>query len=479
MKTAKHSLTLLLTLAARGRLLECTIKTTAFLLAVVVAVAGASGASNLNTKPLKGFYSTKTPYVPEQDPSSYEPAPAGYEPVFTQMVARHGSRALTSSKDIEYVKQLIGYAVADDAFTDLGGELLAQVISLEKANTVVGYGNLTALGIEEHQKLAARLLARLPKLFSSAFLTGRRIMVVNSGKDRAVDSGNTFAASLAAHMPALAPLIDPPVSNTHLLYFFKENAEYQNWLTTDSILKGKLEDIVYSKRSHQEARRLLRRLFSPRFVEKLAAGQFSFKDPKTGNLILNEVDLAFSLYDLYQISPGLRKEGIWDFARFVPEVPQGPAYWFAYLSDAEEFYEKGPSFAGNTITFQMAQVLQDDFFNALEANCSYHGPLAADLRFAHAETVIPFAALMQLPDSDRQVAVSETYSYKNNPWRGSLVSPYAVNIQWDSYANNSGDCLVRMLYDEEQTRFKSACKSIRPGSYFYELDDLERCYGYR
>ncbi|MGH2403739.1 MAG: histidine-type phosphatase, partial [bacterium] len=100
------------------------------------------------------------------------------------------------------------------------------------------------------------------------------------------------------------------------------------------------------------------------------------------------------------------------------------------------------------------------------------------LRFAHAEIVIPLAALMRLPYSNRQVPVAETYTYATNPWRGKLVTPYAVNIQWDVYANTAGVYLVKMLYNEREMLFKTGCRSISPGSHYYLFDELKRCYGY-
>jgi hypothetical protein len=433
------------------------------------------GNSNLPNSTVNAFYSTKTPYEPQQSASVYETAPAGYTAVFTEMLARHGSRALTSDTDIQYLKQLIAFAKAASAFTPLGATLEPQVTSLEAANLSIGYGNLSGRGMIEHQQLAARLLERLPDLFAGATSKARHVEVVTSGKDRAVDSGKNFVDSLASHSPDLAPLIDPPVVNTHLLYFFKENEAYLDWLANNRARKDKLSEIFYSDRSHREARRMLVRLFRPGFVDKLASGQLQFKHPKTGDPVtLNEVDLAVSLYDLYQVAPGLSAEGTWDFDRY---VLADQAQWFAYVKDSGEFYEKGPSFAGESITFAMAQFLQDDFFGVVEANCRPDAPLVADLRFAHAETVMPLAALMKLPGSDQQVPAAKTYTYANNPWRGDQVSPYAVNIQWDAFANNSGRCLIRMLYNEKQTRFKSSCSSIRPKSFFYDLTELKRCYG--
>src|SRR5262249_9810637 len=96
--------------------------------------------------------------------------------------------------------------------------------------------------------------------------------------------------------------------------------------------------------------------------------------------------------------------------------------------------------------------------NAVEAIRSHSSTLVAKLRFAHAEIIMPLAALMQLPYSDEQVPVAETYIYDDNPWRGTLVTPYAANIQWDVYINAQGDYVVRMLYNERQQRFKATCK---------------------
>jgi hypothetical protein len=450
------------------------------MLAVVSLVVVVAGAALADAKPMPwtGNYASNTPYEPQQALHTYEPPPEGYEVVFTQLLARHGSRALTSATNIHFVKQLIARASAAGALTELGRQLEPEVVRFEEANVRVGYGNLSRRGVAEHEHLAERLLARLPDLFASGIRSGRRIRVLTSGKDRAVDSGNNFVAALAGTLPALEPLIDPTVVNTDLLYFHKapQNADYQDWLAHDPTLAAKLDQIFYSETSHRQARRVLERLFDPGFVDTLGAGGNLFLDPDTGAPVsFNAVDAAVALYTLYQVAPGLSEEGTWHFERF---VPQPAARWFAYLKDAEDFYDKGPSFAPATITFKMAQVLQDDFFAAVEAIRDGQSTRLAELRFAHAEIVIPLAALMRLPFSDRQVPVEDTYRYRDNTWRGALVTPYAANIQWDVYASPEGDLLVRMLYNEREARFKDGCRSIRDDSVYYRFDELKRCYGY-
>lgn len=40
--------------------------------------------------------------------------------------------------------------------------------------------------------------------------------------------------------------------------------------------------------------------------------------------------------------------------------------WFSYLSDAEDFYEKGPSLASQSATYAVAQPLLDGLFNEVQ-----------------------------------------------------------------------------------------------------------------
>lgn len=52
----------------------------------------------------------------------------------------------------------------------------------------------------------------------------------------------------------------------------------------------------------------------------------------------------------------------------------------------------------------------------------------------------------------------------------------AANIQWDVF--RKGDTyLARMLYNEKETAFKAGCAPMAKGSAFYDLDELERCFG--
>lgn len=126
----------------------------------------------------------------------------------------------------------------------------------------------------------------------------------------------------------------------------------------------------------------------------------------------------------------------------------------------------------------------DDLFTQGEDKADGTSDKGAVLRFTHAEEIEPLAVLLGLPGSTKGADPDKPYTYENNPWRGADVAPMAANVQWDLYAaggktggGKGTRYLVRMLYNEKETAFKPSCKPIAKGSRFYDLKELERCYG--
>jgi hypothetical protein len=414
-----------------------------------------------------GSYATKTVYEPQQSLRTYQSAPRGFVPVFTENVSRHGARAATSSEDGDLILALWDQAQSEGELTSRGKKFGPEVRSLLAAQAKIGYGQLTGLGKQEIQDTAVRLEKRLPGLFSQIAKDSEQIDVVSSGKDRAVDSGNLFAAALGDNDPAVKSLIGAPRTDPDLLYFHKSagGAAYRAYIANDQRLATTLEKITDQPATEAAARRVLRKIFTKSFVDQISAGEFSS--------VGTDVEAAEAVYNLYSIAPALSAEGTWHMKRYI--APKDAA-WFAYLSDAEDFYEKGPGFAGSDITYKMAGVLLDDFFAKIEAKRAGTSTLGAELRFTHAEEIIPLAALMGLPGSTKPATEDDPYTYANNAWRGESVAPMAANIQWDLFRKGS-TYLVRMLYNEKETAFKQGCRPVSKGSYFYDVDELERCFG--
>ncbi|QFS40679.1 histidine-type phosphatase [Burkholderia cepacia] len=485
------------------------------------------------------YYQTKTPYRPQQDAATYEAPPAGYAPVYTELVARHGSRGLSGFKYDGAIYAMLVKAEADGALTALGAQLKADTYAMMKANALLGYGvtgistpgygNLTQTGIREHQQLAARLAQRLPALFAAG---DRQIVVVNSGQDRAVDSSTFFSASLVAAQPALAPAITLPAApsgfpasapvaqpagtNRFLLYFhslkpatdlvtdagnpyyatYQASQAYQAY-ANDATVAAKLNAIKAAPQAAEVAQTVLSALVSQAFIAKLGTSGYTFAntgtyaftsaDGKFTNTLKGDgktkiataVDAVNVLYNLLQVAPAMTAEtGGVTMEKYIGAEQ---AQYLAYLQDAEDYYQKGPSVQeANPVTYRMAKVLQDDFFGEVDAIARGDLTRAAKLRFTHAEIMIPFASIMNLKNVFVPTPQAQTYTYANNPWRGDQVSPMAANMQWDVYRNGSR-LIVKMLYNERETDFQAACDGAKltPGSHFYDYAGLKQCYGYQ
>ncbi|MDT0466136.1 histidine-type phosphatase [Streptomyces gibsoniae] len=420
---------------------------------------------------IRDGYGTKAPYAPQQDPWTYQRAPQGFVPVFTENVSRHGSRAATDSGDGDLILKLWDQARQDGQLTHLGQDFGPDVRALLAAMEKTGYGNLSGRGKRELQGTAVRMAHRLPGLFETIAKDGETVDVVSSGQGRAVDSGTVFTDALTQTDPELKPLIGPARVDKDLLYFHKSagGAAYRDWLANDQRLARTLKDLSGQPATHGAARRVLARIFKPAFVRRVVDGEFSS--------LADDVAAAQAVYNLYGIAPAMSDESPTGRDRRMDRyIAPRDAAWFGYLSDVEDFYEKGPSFADSDITYKMADVLLDDFFKQVEAKRDGTGKLGAELRFTHAEEIIPLAALMRLPGSTEGAAPERPYTYDNSAWRGASVSPMAANIQWDVFRR--GDTyLVRMLYNEKEIPFRQGCRPIARGSHFYDLAELERCFG--
>jgi Histidine phosphatase superfamily (branch 2) len=436
---------------------------TAALLAAAVLPGGTASARPARTGP--HFFTTKTPYAPQERLSEYQDPPKGFAPVFTENVVRHGSRAMTDSDDGDAVLAVLGNAQTQHALTGLGTRLAPQVTALLAGGASIGYGNLAGRGKQEQRDIALRMERRMPALFDTIVAKKEPVQVVTSGVDRAVASANAFTGGLTAGDPALAGLIQAPVTDKDLLYFHKQpqNADYQAYVDGDPELAAVLTRIDGEPATARTARHVVSRLFSGGFAAAMPAD--------------DQIAFARSLYELYSAAPDLKAEA--PNVDLDPFLTAGDARWFAYLDDAEEFYEKGPAFKGRTITYDMARVLLDDLFAKAET-AARSGGTGAVLRFTHAEEIEPLAVLLGLPGSTEAAALDRPYSYQNNPWRGANVAPMAANVEWDLYAGTSRgrtEYLVRMLYNEKETAFARACKPVSKRSSFYDLDELKRCFG--
>ncbi|NCV58644.1 MAG: histidine-type phosphatase [Betaproteobacteria bacterium] len=291
-----------------------------------------------------GHYTTKTPYQPQQQATTYEAVPAGFAPIHTQLLARHGSRAMSGLKDDLAFLNLWRLALQQGALTPKAERLGPQLEKLIEANALMGYGllrysqpgygNLSLRGMQEHEGLAQRMLQRLPELFAqieqSASDSGQvPITVQHSGVNRARDSAQSFVNALILQKPGLKAAVDPrfvmghpddtprhqaQTVNRFLLYFHRLNAgvdgvglqasdpkvkilessqRYQTYSKSFRVTQ-KIDAIQNSDVMRATAFSVLLRLFKPEFLMALDRGKVIASN--TGTLSVTSKDGLYSAH---------------------------------------------------------------------------------------------------------------------------------------------------------------------------------------
>ncbi|MGV0361491.1 histidine phosphatase family protein [Corynebacterium minutissimum] len=464
-------------------------------LALATAVACAVSPATALAADGSTYYSTKQHYEPQG--SAYAEAPAGFQQIYTSTVNRHGSRGLSSFKYDDLAQQMLEHAKEHGQLTDLGEKLIPQVEAMIIVNKELaggtgqdaGYGNLTVVGREELQGIGQRNAQRNSALMDRIEKDDLKVKYISSGEDRANDSGWNFGKSWLSANPQLSDNLVDGMEDGHvtietrtdLMYAHKDkNApsyeKYSEWKDSET-LDSKVEEAYAKPASQTAARSLLNKIFTEDFIAGLEDGSISFvgreKDDKTVEGI---VDAALQFYNLYIIAPALAHEEKtpaegWIFDQYMDEA-SGPT--FAYLLDVEDYYQKGPAIEGQTVAYDNFEPLLKEMIRGVKDRAE-GGDIAAEYRFGHAETIIPLAALLKLPGSEKGIPADELYSWENSDWRGDKVAPMGANIQWDAFQNEHGETLVRMLYNENEIAFHDGCEPIAEGSMFYTIDELSEC----
>ena len=526
------------------------------------------------------YYSSKQPYIAPQQAldMSYSAVPEGYAITYTEMLARHGSRGLSSYK-YDALLKLMGQTASEvGGFVSEEAEqtFMANVQAIIDANVENGYGMLTGQGATQHQGIGSRAYQRNKQLFDQAAADGETIEYESSGEPRATESGENFkkgfdqasGSELAgSYVTPTAPAGEgdaaPFQKSPDTLYFHKTDnpdgsektgeaadiaSRYENFVENNETIANAEDYIENVDASVTVSYDLLSQIFTEDFLDNIGkkegqyswyntttgekdAGEDGFDDEtgedirncaiegdpdelmaqygedicgETGKHITSVVDAAMDLYNLYIIAADMQEENIgdhtFDFDQYFTTISPEDGDVFAWILDMEDFYEKGPSYAGQDETYRIAQPLLDDFFNSIDERVA-GGTTAATFRFAHAETIMPFAALIGAPGSTQQAPAvadpqtdADVYNYQNNEWRGESVTPMAANIQWDVATRDGIDPetgkaytpLIRMLYNEEEVAFGgtntlarglSSCTPVAEGSTWYKESELKSCLG--
>ncbi|KAG4151526.1 hypothetical protein ERO13_D04G070400v2 [Gossypium hirsutum] len=390
--------------------------------------------------------STVTRYSAVKDivDNSFQPTdiPVGCTPIHLNLVARHGTRSPTKKRmrELEKLASHIKELLKDAKEKNLSPQKVpAWLLKWESPwKGKLRGGELDTKGEEELYQLGIRVRERFPDLFNEEYhpdVYPIKTTQVPWASTSAVAFGmglfsGNGSLGLARHR-AFAVTSESRASDI-TLRFFDCCQTYKDFRKSHEPAVVKLKEPIIAEITSALAKR-----YEFNFTRQdISSLWFLCKQETT---LLDITDQACSLFSPTEVA------------------------LLEWTDDLEVFMLKG---YGKSLNYRMGVPLLKDVIQsmdqALKAKEDNQAPGSyekARLRFAHAETVVPFSCLLGLflEGSDFQrIQKEEPLDFppkppKNRSWRGSIVAPFAGNnmlVLYSCPANSSSKYFVRALHNE-------------------------------
>lgn len=345
------------------------------------------------------------------------PAPKGYKPFYVSHYGRHGSRYLLGDRDYNWIIKLMEKAETVNGLTPLGHDVLKR-LNLVWEEAQGRAGDLTPLGVRQHQGIAERMSKNFPEVFRGQRKVSARSTVVYR-----------CAMSMVAFGDRLKGL------NPQLNMSYEMSDKYMSYLNyhsdrSNAFTHGKTGPWVEEYRKFEEAQVQPNRLVSSLF--------------SNADFVRCEVNPNELMWGLYWIAVDMQDMetpvSFFDLftAKEMFDLWQCVNYRF-YMGNANPL-------ASNGIVMANAKSLVENILESADAAIKDRS-IAATLRFGHDGNVIPLLALLQIENFDVAVA-GPTEVYKH--WCDFKATPMASNVQIVFFENKAGDILVKFMHNENE-----------------------------
>jgi hypothetical protein len=389
------------------------------------------------------------PYGTDADLPALTQAPAGYEPFYIDHYGRHGSRWLTNAKTYSRPVQTLTKAKVA-GMLNLQGQRLLKLLALVNDASQQRAGDLSDVGAEQHQQIAARMFQNFPEVFKGDARVDARSTVII----RCILSMQNETMTLRSLNPALRITTDASYHDMYYMGWGYGEDTLANSLrkSVDPISNGMYDKCLHPQRfvaqlvndtawasTHLDSRQLMRDVFD---VAGSLQGHHDFDHINLYNYFSS--DEIFELWRLKNI------------------------YWYIHWANAPQ--------NGNRMPFIERALLRDMIEKADKAIAT--GERGASLRFGHETCVLPLACLLEIDNVNYSCDDLETL---HEHWQDYNIIPKGCNIQMVFYrpvgttGNRADDILVKVLFNEHEATLPFTAVE---GPY-YRWNDLKQYYEHK
>ena len=375
---------------------------------------------------------------PGQQKQPFTPVPKGYVPFYLSHYGRHGSRWLIGERD--YQRPVVWLMQADSLgkLTPKGKEVLRKLRIIRDA-AAGRDGELTLLGAQQHQQIAARMMKNFPEIFAGkTHIDAKSTTII-----RCILSMENALQQLVRRNPQL--VISHDASNHDMYYMNHDDTTLFKKRFTATAKQAYLD----FKKQHEQPARVMNELFNDtqywkNHVDTLALYETLFR--QAGNLQSTELRHTMSLYDLFTDD---ELYNLWQVQN---------AYW--YIA-----YGPSPLNGGHQPSSQ--RFLLRKIIAEADSCLQLHHP-GATLRYGHDTMVMPLSCLMNLDNLGMRV--DDLGQLDERGWQDYRIFPMACNIQLVFYRHpTKKDILVKILRNEHEARLPINCATTP----YYKWNDVK------
>lgn len=332
-----------------------------------------------------------------------------------EYLGRHGARYLSSSKKVTRLKDILQQASAEGNLSPQGIAFLGLLNRIEKCNAGK-WGLLTPIGEAEERYLAKAMAERYP------FICEGRIEAIATYVPRVIASMYTFVYTLADISSEIEVTTSEGMQYSELLRYFYTDREYSEWLEgTDSAQDSWVEPLTR---------------FGYEIIPVAPASALFKKTAKREDL----QKISMMMYGVLQSMRAAGMEA--PDTRWMSEVDYKRCWEY---SNAEHYLKRSLS-SISTLAVDAAKPLLLNIITNTEAAISGDG-VAANLRFGHAETLLPLVALMGLPGCE---AIPHNLSELSGVWKDYEISPLGANLCMVLAKNGEGEVYSTVLLNGKE-----------------------------
>ena len=353
-----------------------------------------------------------TPYPSDINPAVY---PDSLTPVFINHVGRHGSRYPASAANCLKLRRALQRADSAGTITPVGRQLKKlndHIIARSEGQ----WGALDSLGMAEQRAIASRMFYNFGRLFTD----NAPVNAISSYSPRSMMSMYCFLHQLDRMSNKITVTTSTGRLHSDLLRPFDTSQEYIDFRNE------KLWEPPYAEYFDT---------FCPTAPIRRALGErFPFADAD------EERDLAITEY---YVVAGCNAMSINPSTASFFSREEYNSLWSCF--NLRQYLQRSAS----TVSFVPAEIATDLLINLIETTDDFisgKNPAVAQLRFGHAETILPLVALLRLKGCYYMTNYFDTVALH---WRDFYIVPMAANVQMILFQSTSGKYYLRVDLNEK------------------------------